>query len=466
MHAKINLSFCTRAAAVRFGARTALAGALALGCIAAPGFASSGNGGGLVAREQAKAHKKIEKQLVAAEKAVAKAPRNAAARARLGQSYLAAGRFASAATTFEDAVSLGDQTPATALGRSLSYIALGRNAEGAAVLGQSRDVIPAGDYGLALALAGDPGQAVAILGTAIKQGENTPKVRQNLAYAYALAGYLAEARAIASQDVPLDQLDARVSDWALQASIGSHQSRVAALLGAPVRSDPGQPARLALAKVPGEPLLAQNPAPAVVEAPEGAEELPALAEQAPAPMQAQALELAATAPAEPQPVPAPAALASSPAPVEPFQEKAAADRRLVSTPAIQRIVARTEARQARAHPVATKAKRAAPKPAAVGTGSHHVQLGSFSSEEGARRAWDVFVRRDPSLKNHEMRITEAVVNGRRYWRVAAAGFDASSARAKCSSARGAGKDCFAYASGRALAGAVSSEASSRRLARR
>ena len=56
-------------------------------------------------------------------------------------------------------------------------------------------------------------------------------------------------------------------------------------------------------------------------------------------------------------------------------------------------------------------------------GSHLVQLGSFSSEAGAKRAWGIYVKRYPQLANHEMVITEAVVRGKRYWRVSAGGYE-------------------------------------------
>lgn len=433
----------------RTGMHSALAAALAIGCVAVPGFALAGAAGRNLAGDQAEVSRKADKQVVAAERAVAKQPQSAESRARLGQTYLAAGRFVSAGASFEDAVSLGDKTPATALGMALSYIGSDRNAEAAALLGQWRDAIPVGDYALALALAGQPAQAVSILGAAIKQADNTAKNRQNLAYAFALDGHLPEARVIAAQDVPLDQLDARISDWALQASVGSQRSRVAALIGAPVRSDPGQPAQLALAASVAAPALAatEMPAPA-------AQELPAVGADAPV-----------LAMAEPQPLgeaPTVAALA----------EASPAARAFVSSPIVQDVAAPVPAPQriARAErraPVApSKPKAAAPQRAAApaGTGTHVVQLGSFTTEAGAHRAWGIFVRQDPSLKDRELRITQATVNGRRYWRVAAAGYDMASARSKCSSVRGGGKDCLAYASKRELPGALGAVA--QRLARR
>lgn len=426
---------------------TALAAMLAAGCIAVPGFALAATAQGTIPGAQ-QVDRKADAMVRDAEKAAAKRPQDAGVRTRVGQSYLAAGRFVSAATSFEDAVSLGDKSPATALRLALSYIGAGRNAEATSLLGQWREAIPAGDFGLALALAGHPGEAVTILSEAIKQGGNSPKARQNLAYAFALDGRLHEARVVASQDVPLDQLDARISEWALQASVGSQQSRVAALLGAPVRSDPGQPAQLALASPASEaPALAALTAPE--PAPQGGE-LPALAE--PAPMVAQA-------------APEPAAERTPD-----LAEAGPSGLRFVSNPVIQDVraspVARRVMRTAAAEPTpVAKTKAAAPLASSRMTSATHVvQLGSFTTEEGARRAWGIFVRRDPSLKDRELRITQAMVNGRRYFRVAAGGYDMASARSKCSQVRGGGRECLAYGTARELPGAVGTVA--RRLASR
>jgi tetratricopeptide (TPR) repeat protein len=439
--------------------KAAFGAVLAAGCLAAPGFVhartvSDGDRGG-----QDKLSKKAAKQVAAAERAVTKAPSDAVARARLGQTYLAAGRFVSAGTSFEDAVSLGDKTPSTALGMALSYIAAGRNAEATALLGQWGDAIPVSDHGLALALAGQPAEAITLLGDAIKQGENTPKIRQNLAYAYALAGHLPEARMIAAQDVPADKLETRVSEWALAASVGTQQSRVAALLGAPVRDDAGLPVALALAPSAGRPALAA----AEPVAPPA--ELPALVGGAPAM-------------AHVEPLAAPEPIAASPQPAA-FAAAEAAPAPEVAD--IAEVMRRYEARKpaqdvapAKARPSALAAVRArqerklaSAKPAASApAGTHVVQLGSFTTEAGAHRAWNIFVSRDASLKGRELRITQATVNGRRYFRVAAAGYQAAEARSKCSSLKGRGNACLAVADRSAPHGSVPAKALAPMLARR
>ena len=75
-----------------------------------------------------------------------------------------------------------------------------------------RSLDPA-DYGLALALAGQPTTRVAVLEAAARAQGADARVRQNLALAYALAGDWTKARTVAAQDVPADQLDARIQQW-------------------------------------------------------------------------------------------------------------------------------------------------------------------------------------------------------------------------------------------------------------
>lgn len=344
---------------------------------------------------------------------VAKSPRDMGARSALAQGYLAAGRFNSAATTFEDALALGDRSPRTGLSLALAYIGSGRKAEALDVLQRFANKLPASDYGLAVALAGQPAQGVEVLSQAVRGGENNAKTRQNLAYAYALDGRWAEARVIASQDVSGDELEARLQDWGAKASPDQGRARVAGLLGTPLRLDPGQPTALALNGVDHTPRV-------MMAAAEPVAELPATDEAAPAPVFAEA--------------PAPAMAVADEAP-----------RRSIER-AFDGSLARMQKPQ-----VKKAAVKAAPVPQ---TGSHLVQLGSFSTMDGAKRAWAIFQKRDPSLRGHALRITEADVNGRRYYRVAAEGFARGVAQSMCSTVKGRGGECLAYEDGRSLPGAV------------
>ena len=85
------------------------------------------------------------------------------------------------------------------------------------------------------------------------------------------------------------------------------------------------------------------------------------------------------------------------------------------------------------------------------------------SKAQSRRAWNIYVRQYPELAGHDMVISEAVVRGKHYWRVSAAGFGRSTASSMCGRVKSSGGGCFAYAEGRPLPGAVDTGV---RLARR
>jgi hypothetical protein len=136
--------------------------------------------------------------------------------------------------------------------------------------------------------------------------------------------------------------------------------------------------------------------------------------------------------------------------------------RFVSKPVVQQVPQR-EARPSAAAPAAPRAvseaapqRRMAATAAASDTsaGSHMVQLGSYNSKVDAERGWNILKSKFPQLKDHDVVITEAMVNGRTFWRVAAAGFGAMSARNMCSTVKSAGRGCFAYAASSPPAGAV------------
>ncbi|MBC2670394.1 tetratricopeptide repeat protein [Novosphingobium piscinae] len=387
-----------------------------------------------------------DRAVAKAEQAVQRAPQDPAARAMLAQTYLAAGRFQSAATTFDDAMALGDNSGRTALGLALAKIGLGRQREAVALLDDWRSEIPAADLGLALALAGETARGVAILSDAVRGGESTPKLRQNLAYAYALDGRWSEARLMAAQDLPAAELDQRLAVWMLSALPDRARERVAGLIGAPVRSDPGQPAMLALkADVAGEQLAAQTPAPVQPASP--VEVAAAVAE----PVQPAApAELPALAAAEPVAAPVPAA-----PPVLEQNIAAQIARPATAAPAVAKPLARPSVASAFA-PVVTRSTRVTAEPAvpanaptrlaAAGAGTHLVQLGAFSSQQGARRAWGIFVRRTPGLASYRMTVTTASVRGKTVWRVAAAGLNgAGAAGGLCAQVKARGGACFAYA---------------------
>ena len=123
-------------------------------------------------------------------------------------------------------------------------------------------------------------------------------------------------------------------------------------------------------------------------------------------------------------------------------------RSAAAAPAAPRVAAAASQRRM----AATSAAVAAP--ADKGPATHLVQLGAYSSKVEAQRGWTVLKTKFPQLKGKQPVITEAVVNGRTFWRVAAEGFGASGAKAMCGTVKSAGRGCFAYAASTPPAGAV------------
>ncbi|MFP5330147.1 MAG: tetratricopeptide repeat protein, partial [Alphaproteobacteria bacterium] len=153
-----------------------------------------------------------------AERAVQNTPNDAGFRALLGNAYFASGRFVSAEAAYRDSLSLLPPQPPIILKLALVQIAQGKNAQALAMLEEARDALDPADYGLAVALAGHPDDAVAVLNQAARMLGADARVRQNLALAYGLSGDWTMARTVAAQDVPADQLDARLQQWMAMAS--------------------------------------------------------------------------------------------------------------------------------------------------------------------------------------------------------------------------------------------------------
>lgn len=407
--------------------------------------------------EAALAKGKHERAIEHAEAAVQAEPRNAAYRAMLGDAYLEAGRFVSAVSTFGDAVALGDRSARTALSQALALTGAGLGNEAIAVLNAHEGQIATSDLGLALALAGWPERGVQLLENGIRFGENTMKMRQNLAYSYALAGRWREARMMVSQDLSADRVNDRIEEWSRTAHPLAWHDRVARLLDVPANvPDPGQPVQLALANHPSIDQLA-------AEAVKAAATLPAPAPSVAAdPITAELPPLLAVAPVGITP-PAPRILPpAAPTVVAADEMRSRFDTAFATQSAegalpslaAQQAVRAVLSAPAESRPVPAPRPAPATPPAARAKGTHLVQLGSFSSRESAERGQAIFARRHPQLSGHPMVITEAIVNGKRYWRVSAADFGAGDSRALCGSLRAQGQGCLAYAEARPLPGTV------------
>ena len=405
--------------------------------------------------QNALAKGKRDKAIAWAEQAVAAAPDNPGYRTMLGSAYLNAGRFTSAAAAFGDAMALGDTSPRTTLSLALAQIGSGRAGEALAVLDNANDTIAPADLGLAYALAGDPRRGAAILTDAIRNGENTPKARQNLAYTLAIGGDWRQARIMASMDIPAEKLGDRLAEWAATAQSGAFQHRVAALLQVPViAKDPGRPEAFALTGtptltgMPAQPLAADSgPAETAQMAPSApyrGGELPAITPVAAATAKVIPAHYSeAPTAAEPDDFHA-AFVAEVPQGVTPAA-MIADSIRFVSQPVVQALPAHYRASPAPL-PAPEPARREAPSATVAATkrpsGSRLVQLGSFLSEERARQASQIYTRQYRGLDPSQIRITQANVNGKTYWRVSAAGLSLADARAMCSSLKAQGQTCL------------------------
>src|SRR5690606_25289361 len=147
---------------------SALAGVLLAGCTtqAAPpaAFSATKAGQALAAGKHSQAGER-------AEAAVLAEPHKAEYRSLRASAYLDAGRFASAETTYKDAMQLGDQSPRNALSLALALSAQGKYPDAAALLNQWEGRIATGDLGLALALSGQPERGIHLMSNAIRSGE-------------------------------------------------------------------------------------------------------------------------------------------------------------------------------------------------------------------------------------------------------------------------------------------------------
>jgi len=434
--------------AIMLAVTTALASTTLAGCAvnSAPTADFSAN-----KAQVAFAKGKTSEAISHAEQSVLADPRNATYRAMLGAVYMDSGRFVSAATSFKDAMDLGDTSPRTALSYALAEIATGQHGKGLAVLNEYRASIDPADLGLALSLAGQPQQGVHVLGNALRAGQNNAKVRQNLAYSYALMGNWRAARLMAAEDVPADKLSDRIAEWAQTASPEYHQARVAKLLGTPVVGDTGQPAMLALSnhnsvEQLAEAAVAESAVPVTVPAPTPVAEF-AVAPRAELPP--------LSVPAEPASMPA--SIEAPVAQVQQFAQAFASRAPAVeSAPAVNvggvRFVSQPVVQQTPASGFVTAEAQGESR--GVIAGEHLIQLGSFSSQASAERAWGIYMKRYPQLKNYDRVITKARVRGKIYYRVSAGGFQRASASDMCSNVKSRKQGCITWAANRPLPGAL------------
>jgi len=392
-----------------------------------------------------------------AERAVANKPDDADLRSLLGNCYFAAGRFASAETAYRDSLTLMPPQPKLVLKLALVEIAQGKDADALAQLNAARNALDPSDYGLAVALAGQPSDAVAVLNDAARVPGADSRVRQNLALAYGLSGDWTMARTVAAQDVPPEQLDSRIHQWMAMATPSRPSDQVAALTGVQPAVDPGQPQRLALKSTPdgeryAQLMVAKQPQPQPQPQPAQIPAMPPAALADPQPEQPAAVATAAPPPVEvPAPVVAEAARSLlEPAPRPDADQPAAKPEapvvHAVASKPVPELPTRFDAPPQPASFVAisdTVRQAAQRARRSVGHSNSVVQLGAYGSPERVTVAWNQIAKRYPALAGYTpMRARFDGPKGT-FWRLSIKGFASrDEATSRCELLQSRGGKCF------------------------
>ncbi|HEX7822269.1 MAG TPA: SPOR domain-containing protein [Sphingobium sp.] len=401
--------------------------------------------------EKALASRDFATALLDAERLVAAQPREAASRTLLGRAYLANGRYASARTALEDALTLGANDPRTLISLSLVRTAMGNPDSARALLSAHIGDLPASDYGLAMAMAGDVQEGSRALMEAVHAPEADAQTRQNLAYVLALGGQWGQARLVAGQDLSGAQLQQRLAQWAQTAQAEAYPQRVAAFLGVQQRADDsGMPERLALSSSEPTSLAEARPLRPTDMAAEASG--PSSDEQA----------LAA---AQPEPVPpappegtektvmaslsADAAFAAQPS------EAAPTPLIRASTDPMREAVMKRLAEPAPAPKSSTAQAFASPRNlvtlprSSASTGAVHggsdwvVQIGAYSDDKTATAAWARARGQSLEQRGYRKIMGQVTLNGRTYHRLAMSGFsNRTTADQLCANLRSSGQTCF------------------------
>jgi Flp pilus assembly protein TadD len=388
--------------------------------------------------EKALGSRDFGRALLVAEQLVEASPREAANRTLLGRAYLANGRFASARTAFEDAMTLGANDPRTII--SLALVRTGLDdAHGARdLLSDHIADLPAADYGLAMAISGNAEEGVRALLEAVHQPDADAKTRQNLAYALALSGNWGQARLLAGQDLDGSQVQQRMTQWAATAESTALPSRVAALVGvAPRADDSGLPERLALSRSEPGKLAALAPlpvAPAVATA-ATTKETPVAKPVAVAHNDSPPAPAVKTSPAEQVQAPRPVSTSAATAPTAPRADAAPA---AAAKPA-RHIADAVTATRAKVAQTATAIDSAPAK----GSSDWVVQVGAVDDARYVDASWKQ-ARTSAYEQQGYRKVTGTItINGQTWHRLALGGFaDRNAAVALCGKLQAQGKSCF------------------------
>ena len=391
--------------------------------------------------EKALADKDYARALMQAEELVAAVPDDASYRALLGRAYLANGRYASARTAFNDAVALGNRDPRTIVSLSMTETGLGNAQIARELLFSHIADLPAADYGLAIAMAGNPQEGVRALLEAVKQPEATAQTRQNLAYALALGGAWGQARLVAGQDLSARDAERRIGQWSQGIN---EQQRVFAMIGVTPRvDDTGLPSRLALnSNGTGEeaPVQVAAATDLIGQAREEVASTPVVAEVQPV-QEAQPVKIAEVEASAPDTKALATMFASTDASTAPLIRASSDPMRQAARVAFQRSSSKAQSLAGR-----TSMSRAASFTAPAGdvaASDWVVQLGAYDTAAIAQEKWQRIGRIRISLGAFHEVHSQIAVNGRTFHRLAIRGFgDRNAAWQTCQSLRAQGQNCF------------------------
>ena len=353
-----------------------------------------------------------------AEAAVTYQPQVVSYRMTLGQSYLKAGRFASARDAFADALTLDSGNGKAALNCALAQIATGDWAGARKTLDAHADTIAVADRGLAIALTGDPAAAVELLATAARAPDADATLRQNFALSLALAGRWREARTVVGVDLAPVDADKRILEWANFAQPKSASDQVASLLGVTPSIDPGRPVALALntPQVPTTAMAAAEPIDTY---------MPGKVEAA-APVEVAAVSEMQAAPVGP-----------SIAGVVFAERKEVVQAIPVSARGVRKAVV--------ARVALAKVAPAAVQPRVAAKGNFYVQLGAYENAGVAHDAWGRVTRRNAAFGGHTPQGMSVTAAGKTFYRLSVGGFARPDAVALCQTYRAKGGACFVRA---------------------
>ncbi len=164
--------------------------------------------------DEARAAGNVDNAIPLYDRALQANPQGIEAKLGLGQALLSIGSGDEAAAQFRDVLARHGDDSKARRGLAAALIAMGqpmldmqgRHAEAQANYHRGLELAPddpglRSNYGLSLAITGQPQAAIGLLAPVASGRQSTPRIRQNLAFAYAMAGDLSNSLALCRRDM-------------------------------------------------------------------------------------------------------------------------------------------------------------------------------------------------------------------------------------------------------------------------